>query len=154
MEGGMTKQIRVFLGTEPRLLREMLLLALGQLLANAAVTEVDLERFAEQTASASATRNKQNGDAGTQDTDKDTDSAIVKGKGIEWLVFSAESSDSAEKQARMLFNRFPNLLLAAMGNDARSLNVYQAQPDGDVRETAYSDFSLAQLIDIFEQAPP
>lgn len=122
----MTNQIQIFLGTQPRLLREMLQLALSQLLENAQVRTVDMSEF---------------------NTGNDDENDVV-----EWLIISAENSDTAEKQARTLLNRRPNLRVAAMANDARSLNVYSQRASGDVRQSAYSDFSLAQFVDILKRA--
>lgn len=130
----MTNQIQIFLGTQPRLLREMLELALTQLLENAEVRAVDASNF---TNSAGA------GDSGVSGGNDDV---------REWLIISAENSDAAEKQARTLLNRHPHLLVAAMANDARSLNVYVQQQNGDMRGSAYSDFSLAQFVDILKRA--
>lgn len=124
----MTKQIQVFLGTQPRLLREMLQLALSQLLEDATVKAIDLDQLSQLNSS-------------HEDASTDT-----------WLVMSAENANAAAKQASALLGRNPDLLIAALANDARSLNVYTLESNGQLRQTAYSDFSLAQLIQIFERA--
>lgn len=124
----MTKQIQVFLGTQPRLLREMLQLALSQLLENATVTAIEMDQISS---------------ASSRHDDEYVDT---------WLVMSAENADDAEKHARTLLGRHPDLLIAALANDARALNVYQTKSNGEMQQNAYSDFSLVQLIEIFERA--
>jgi hypothetical protein len=121
--------IQIFLGNHSRLLREMLQLALTQFLEHAVIKEINIRDFSPSQMLGEGSRNLK-----------------------QWVVLTAENEQTPEKRAQALLTQQPNLHVAMLGYDARSLQVYTTQEGGQLHHRTYTDFSLDQLIDIFKGA--
>jgi hypothetical protein len=152
MGANQRKQIRIFLGNQPRLLREMLELALSQLLDNAVVRSIDIRQVDLKNLVPAASNN---GDVGKETSTQP------------WIVLTAQEQPAHQKaqsdnkaarqnapdpQAAALLAQQPNLQIAMLGDDARTLRIFTAQSGGDVKQKTYTDFSLSQLVEVFQGA--
>ena len=153
-------QIQVYLGTQPRLLHEMLQLALSHLLENAKVTEVDAQK------------------SSWFQLDEDADNKTAQSQ---WLVISPGGEGSMDKRIEATLAQHNGLKVATLAPDARTLHVYGGvqehsakdngaksssaktnsarngrpeegtTPGKRIHQTTYHDFSLVQLVEILQE---
>lgn len=156
------KQLHIFLGNQPRLLREMLELALSQMLEDAQIQKIDAKTLSGVDVSAlkltehATDKNR----AGRNHNHSSNGSGQSKSSGIPWIVLTAPENMSQspaddkgpDEQAVALLTQHPQLHLAMLGYDARTLQIYAPGEKGEVSHKVYTDFSLAQFVELFESA--
>lgn len=161
------KRIQIFLANQPRLLREMLELALSQLLKNVEIRQIDarqvssidiaavksvLEADSETESKAGSVASRDNHNQRTQNEAFAADS-----KSVPWIMLTVHTDDAQSdagpnEQTVALLSQHPYLQIALLGNDARTLETYIHRSAGNIEHKTYRDFSLAQFIDVFGQA--